>query len=67
MSHLINIFNLKKKKKGKRRPRVAKFPVRVSFHIHVAGILLCSSALLAAVEILMMLSYANGVLYKENK
>ena len=41
--------------------------MRVSFHIHVAGILLCSSALLAAVEILMMLSYANGVLYKENK
>lgn len=37
------------------------------FTIQVVGILLCSVAPLAAVEILMMLSYANGVLYKENK
>lgn len=37
------------------------------FTIEVIGILLCSIALLAVVEILMVLSYAKGVLYKENK
>ena len=37
------------------------------FTTQVIGVLLCSIALLAVVEILMMLSYAKGELYKENK
>lgn len=66
MTHLINISNLKKNNKFSVNggPELLNSQGVSPFSVEVIGLWFCSTALQGAVEILMVLSYAEGVLYK---